>query len=282
MTDVADQELGHLLEYLKGSRGFDFTGYKRSTLERRITKRMDAVGVNTYSEYLDYLEVHPDEFSHLFDTVLINVTSFFRDDVAWDYMRSEVVPQLLSSNGGGPVRIWSAGCASGEEAFSVAMLLVEAMGEEDYTNRVKIYGTDVDEQALSQARSAIFTTKQMETVSEELRERCFDRTDQRFAFKSELRRTVIFGRNDLVQDAPISRVDLLVCRNTLMYFNAETQSQILKRFHFALKDTGYLFLGKSEMLLTYGELFRPTSIKWRIFTKVPRAEIRVASQKCCK
>src|SRR5256885_411574 len=145
-----DPEFETLLEHLRRSRGFDFTGYKRASLMRRVTKRMQTVGVQGFENYIDYLEVHPEEFGLLFDTILINVTAFFRKD---------------------------------------------------------------------------------------------------------LRRSVIFGRHDLVQDAPISRIDILVCRNTLMYFNAETQGRILDRFHFALNDRGALFLGKAETLLTYNNTF---------------------------
>ena len=136
------------------------------------------------------------------------------------------------------MRVWSAGCASGQEAYTVAMVLAELLGVDAYRERVKIYATDIDEDALGQARLAIYTAKEIESVPAELRERYFERADQRFAFRKDLRRTVIFGRNNLVQDAPISRLDLLICRNTLMYFNAETQGRILRHFHFALDAGG--------------------------------------------
>ena len=147
--------------------------------------------------------------------------------------------------------MWSAGCASGEEAYSLAMLLAEAWATEAFRERVKIYATDVDEEALAQARAARLRAKEVEAVPPDLLERYFERADGAYAFRKDLRRAVIFGRNDLVQDAPISRIDLLVCRNTLMYFNAETQARILRRLHFALRDDGFLFLGKAEMLLTH-------------------------------
>jgi two-component system CheB/CheR fusion protein len=260
-----------LLDHVKSSRGFDFTGYKRSTLERRVAKRMQVVKVDAYADYVDYLEVHPEEFSELFNTILINVTGFFRDPEAWEYLRSEVVPQLLERKPKDTaIRVWSAGCASGEEAYSVAMLLIDALGEEDYLQRVKIYATDVDEDALTDARHARFPLKAAEDVPSELAELAFERTDHRLTFRRDLRRTVIFGRNDLVQDAPISHIDLLVCRNTLMYFNAETQGRILARLHFALEQHGYLFLGKSEMLITHSNLFTPINLRRRVFTKVSR------------
>jgi two-component system, chemotaxis family, CheB/CheR fusion protein len=264
-----------LLDYLKRTRGFDLTGYKRSSLERRIEKRMHEVGIGSYQEYLDYLEVQSDEFAFLFNTILINVTGFFRDAAAWDYLATEVIPRLVETVGGDrPLRFWCAGCSSGEETYTMAMVLAEALGEEQYLERVKIYATDVDEEALTEARHATYAAKAVEAVPPPLLERYFERVEQRYAFRKELRRTVIFGRNDLVQDAPISRIDLLTCRNTLMYFNAETQAGILGRFHFSLNDWGYLYLGKSEMLITHSDLFKSVDLKRRVFAKVVRPTLR--------
>jgi two-component system CheB/CheR fusion protein len=270
-----DHGLEGLLQYLKVQRGFDFAAYKRSTIERRLAKRMQAVGVEAYEDYVDYLEVHPDEFEHLFDTILINVTGFFRDADAWRYVADEVVPRILAGKGpGDPIRVWSAGCASGEETYTLAMVLAEALGLQEYLGRVKIYATDADDGALDTARQGTFTAKALEAVPPEFVERYFERADRALTFRKDLRRSVIFGRNDLLQDAPISRIDLLVCRNTLMYFNAEAQSRILSRFHFALNPDGFLYVGKSEMLITHGDLFAPLSLKRRVFTKVPRATLR--------
>jgi two-component system CheB/CheR fusion protein len=265
------EELRSLLQYLKSNRGFDFTGYKRSSLERRIRKRMDSVGTQSYGDYEDYLEVHPDEFKELFDTILINVTGFFRDRAAWDFLADEVVPQLLEETPHQqPLRVWSAACASGEEAYTIAMVLAEAMGDAQFRSRVKIYATDVDEDALNIARHAVFTRQAVKGVPEQYLEKYFEPNTSGLAFRSDLRRSVIFGRNDLVQDAPISRVDLLVSRNSLMYFTPETQARILTHFNFSLRDTGFLFLGKSEMLITHTDLFTPYSLKWRVFKRVPR------------
>jgi two-component system CheB/CheR fusion protein len=274
-SDAPNTPLDGLLAHLKRTRGFDFSGYKRASLERRIAKRMDAVGVAEYSDYLDYLEVHPDEFPALFDTILINVTGFFRDPAAWDHYAEEVVPRLLGAIGAdAPIRVWCAGCASGEETYTAAMVLAEALGIEAYLERVKIYATEVDEDALNQARQASYDAKAVGSIPPPLLERYFERGDQRFTFRKDLRRSVIFGRNDLTRDAPISRIDLLTCRNTLMYFNAETQTRILGRFHFALNPWGYLFLGKSEMLITHSDLFRPVSVKHRLFAKAGKPTLR--------
>ena len=272
MTEEAQFEA--LLQFLQQVRGFDFTGYKRPSLMRRVVRRMQTLQLATFDEYRDYLEVHQDEFALLFNTILINVTSFFRDAPAWEYLVREIVPAILrDKQNGGLVRVWSAGCASGQEAYTIAIVLAEAMGEAGFRDRVKIYATDVDEEALAQARLAVYAPNQVDGLSPERLERYFERVNGRHAFRPDLRRAVIFGRNDLVQDAPISRLDLLVCRNTLMYFNAETQARILSRFHFALnsdgKGTGYLFLGRAELLLTHGNLFTPVELNCRIFAKVP-------------
>src|SRR6266540_4327829 len=270
-----EQDLEVLLDYLRRSRGFDFTGYKRSSLSRRVQKRMQAVRVATYLDYLDYLEVVPDEFTQLFNTILINVTGFFRDPGTWQYLATDVLPRILAQKQPDePVRIWSAGCASGEEAYTLAMLLAETFGKDDIRDRVKIYATDIDDEALNQARAARYSQRETEGVPPELLERYFERNGQDHVFSKELRRAVIFGRHDLLRDAPISRVDLLVCRNTMMYFNADAQAHILARFSFALREEGYLFLGRAEMLLAHSNVFTALDLKRRMFRKAPRESLR--------
>jgi two-component system CheB/CheR fusion protein len=176
--------------------------------------------------------------------------------------------------------VWCAGCASGEEAYTIAMVLAEALGLDAYRDRVKIYATDVDEDALNLARLASYSAKDLDPLDASLRKKYFEPQSSRWVFRADLRRSVIFGRHDLVQDAPISRLDLLVCRNTIMYFNAETQARILARFHFALNGEGgeehggCLFLGRAEMLLTHGDLFAPLDLRCRIFSKIPQGDMR--------
>ena len=269
------RDLETLLDYLKRSRGFDFTGYKRPSLTRRINKRMQAIGVKRYTDLIDILERDPAEFEQLCNTILINVTAFFRDGVPWDTLANEIIPRVLElKRPGDVIRVWSAGCASGEEAYTLAIVLAESLGHETFRERVKIYATDVDEQALMTARHATYSGREVEGIAPPLLDKYFERHDNRYTFRKELRRFVIFGRNDLVQDAPISRIDLLVCRNTLMYFDAATQAKILARFHFALSDGGYLFLGRAETLLAHNAMFSPVDIKRRIFVKVPKVDYR--------
>ena len=271
MTFEGGAQFEALIEYLRESRGVDFAGYKRASLMRRVAKRSQEVGIDNFGSYLDHLQVHADEFPILFDKILINVTEFFRDRPAWDYLAQNIVPRIIAKNG--HIRIWSTGTASGEEAYSAAMMFCEALGVEQFLRRVKIYATDIDEEALTRARAG-YLPKDLEELDDNLKNKYFEPQGGRFVFKASLRRVLIFGRHDLMQDAPISRLDLLICRNTLMYFTAEAQGRILARFHYALNDDGYLFLGRAEMLLTHGALFSPVDLKQRVFSKVARLQLR--------
>jgi two-component system CheB/CheR fusion protein len=269
-----DPGLEALLDYLRDSRGFDFSGYKRATLERRIRKRMGEVSVADYEAYVDFLEANPREFSELFNTILINVTGFFRDPEAWRFIQEEIAPQIVAAvPDDDQIRIWSAGCASGEEAYTAAIVLLEVLGEEAFKRRVKIYATDVDEEALAEARSAVYPPKAFDDLPQELIDKYFVESGRDFAFRPDLRRSVIFGRNELLQDAPISRIDLLICRNVLMYFTVDAQTRILSQLNFALRDRGFLFLGKSEMLVRHSEYFTPVDPKRRVFRRVSRRNI---------
>ena len=270
-----DSAFDRLLEHLSRTRGFDFTAYKRPSLVRRLERRMAIVSVSDYANYLDYLEANPDEFRQLFNTILINVTAFFRDGSPWDALRTERIPELLEARGPeAKIRIWSAGCASGEETYTVAILFAEALGREAFGQRVRIYATDVDDDALREARAAVYSRARIENVPAELVPKYFDQRHDRFELDPELRRAVIFGRHDLVQDPPISRISLLVCRNTLMYFNMDIQTRILSRFHYALTDDGLLLLGKAEVLMTRSELFAPVDLRRRFFRKINREDSR--------
>jgi two-component system CheB/CheR fusion protein len=272
MSDNKDTQFEELLQFIRDARGFDFTGYKRSTLTRRINKRMHEFQVSTYPEYQDALESDPHEFTNLFNTILINVTSFFRDADSWRYLHREILPNLLAEiDPNEEIRVWSAGCSSGEEAYTLAIIFAETLGAVEAANRVKIYATDVDEDALQTARTSMYPASALSPLSTEVREKYFEKSGTSYVFRSDLRRRVIFGRHDISRDAPISRLHLLVCRNTLMYFNAEAQSQIVDRFHYALRDQGYLFLGKAEMLLADSERFELINMRQRLFRRRPGA-----------
>jgi two-component system CheB/CheR fusion protein len=277
--DGSDAGLDRLLQHLRATRGFDFTGYKTSSLTRRIRKRMEAVHATTFDEYRRYLDASSDEFGELFNTILINVTSFFRDPDTWSRVTEAVIPQITGEpDSDDPVRVWVAGCATGEEAFTIAILLCEALGDDAYRRRVKIYATDVDQEAITDARHGRYPKRRVtEAVPEEFIDRYFEPDGTYLVFRKDLRRTVIFGHHDLVQDPPISRIDLLSCRNTLMYFNHAAQGRILANLRFALRPHGYLLLGQSEALATRNHEFTPVDLKSRIFRRTPTRRERAMS-----
>ena len=275
MTRTESDGFELLLEHLRQTRGFDFTAYKPTSLRRRVMKRMQSVSVASFDAYIDYLELHQEEFAALFNTILINVTGFFRDPEVWTYLDTVVLPQLLEHRSDSqPLRVWSAGSASGQEAYSVAMLLAEKLGIDRVKERAKIYATDVDDESLKEGRRAVFSVKDTEALPPGFAERYFVIDGESATMSRELRRAVMFGRLDLLQDAPISRIDLLLCRNTLMYFNAEAQTRILSRFSFSVDSNGFLVLGRAEMLFSHGAMFTPVDLQRRVFRVNAKANHR--------
>jgi two-component system CheB/CheR fusion protein len=268
MSDSRSEgELEQLLDFLKRNRGFDFTGYKRASLARRVAKRMQTANVSGFADYIAYLEVHPPEFVALFDAILISVTSFFRDEGTWEYLAQHVLPELASrKTKSGHLRVWSAGCASGQEVYTLTMLLAEQFGMDGFKDRVKVYGTDVDRHALAKARQGTYSPHDVRRVPEALLAKYFEPSNGHYTFREDLRRQLTFGHHDLISDAPIPRVDLLVCRNTLMYMTSETQAKILARFHVALNDGGILMLGRAETARQQAT-FTPIDFKRRISSK---------------
>lgn len=261
-----------LLHYLRLTHGFDFTGYKRPSLMRRVQGRMQMLPVESYSDYIDYLKEQPQEFLHLFNTIDINVTKFFRDASTWDYVTAQVIPQIITNQAPDkPIRAWSAGCASGEETYTLAMVLAEALGMEQFRSRVQIFGTDVDKEALTQARQGSYLCTEARGIPDDLLEKYFEPANGRYVFRKDLRRRIIFSHHNLIEDPPMSKIDLLVCRNTMIYFNLDAQIRVLVRFHFSLKENGFLFLGNTEIVPSaIATLFKPRNLQNRIFTKCPR------------
>jgi two-component system, chemotaxis family, CheB/CheR fusion protein len=266
-----EQLLGTLAE----ERALDLRAYKRSTLQRRINKRMGQLSMGDYSRYLDYIRSNPGEVNTLLNTVLINVTEFFRDPQAWEYLRQKVLPALLRDcKPGDSFRSWCAGCASGEEVYSLGILLAEHLGSSLGDFEIRIYATDVDEEALNIARRAEYSADKLSRIRPEWRNKYFQPVHSHFRVNREIRRMVIFGRGNLVSNAPISHVNLIICRNVLIYFSADAQKQILSRLYYALERNGVLFFGKAESQLTNSRLFVPLSSRWRIFRRAEADEER--------
>lgn len=263
-----------LLDYLKHERDCDLTSYKRSSLMRRFQHRMHSVKIATYQSYLEYLRLHPAEYQALLADVFINVTSFFRDRDAWDYLATEVIPKIIANQRSDePIRVWSAGCAAGQEICSLLILLAEALGLEACLQRVQCFATDIDTAALAQARQATFSNLEMVGMAPEYLQKYFQQTKKGYVFHPELRRLIIFSQHDLTQDAPMSRIDLLMCRNVLIYFNSDAQAAILARFHFALKNTGFLFLGKAESFINRRQIFTAVNSKYHVYAKGLKLEL---------
>lgn len=272
VTGQVAEEFRGLLEKLSARHNFDFREYKENSLLRRIRTRMAQVHVPSFAAYSQVLDGNPSELVALFNTILINVTGFFRDPEAWRVLGDEVIPRIVEDGRESrALRIWSAGCSSGEEPYTIAMLLAEQLGEAANSYAVKISGTDIDEEALMAARHALYRTEQLKDAPDRLVDRYFTRDGQLYRVRRDVRRWCIFGSHNLTQAPPLSHIDLLVCRNVLIYFTSELQERILNRFHYSIRDDGYLFLGRSESLLTRSRMFAPVHPKWRIFQRTPAA-----------
>jgi two-component system CheB/CheR fusion protein len=259
--------LKELVQRLAEERGVDLRGYKVTTLERRVRRRMQQLGIDSYADYLKFIARDPGETAKLLDTVLINVTRFFRDTQAWDALAEHVLPAMFKSRPpGSSFRVWSAGCATGEEPYSVAILLCELLGPRVKDYEIKIYATDNDECALNTARRAEYPPEALRGVKPEIKAKYFI-GERLMRVTRDVRRMVIFGRSNLMTDAPISHVDLLLCRNVLIYFDATAQAHIMGRLKYALNDGGVLFLGKSESQLKRNSEFIPIDPRWRIFQR---------------
>ncbi len=265
-----DLTLQELVQYLAAERGPDLRGYKPTSLERRIRKRMGQVGAASFRVYLERVRENPAENLHLLSTVLINVTEFFRDPQAWQALRAEALPSIVGAiQPGDTLRFWSIGCATGEEAYSLAILIAECLGPALPDYNIKLYATDIDEDALNVARRGEYPVEKLRRVPPQLREKYFTGSGSVAGINREIRRLMIFGRSNIVKDAAISHCNIVVCRNLLIYFDTDTQNKILSSIHYALEPGGVLFLGKAESKLANSKVFRPLDTRWRIFQKSP-------------
>ena len=275
-----DQQLEGILQRIHDARSFDFRNYKRPTLQRRVERRMQARRCKTMADYGALLDRDPAEFDALISSMLIKVTSFFRDPEMWDELSKKLIPQMLAEKRSGQeIRVWCAGCATGEEAFSVAILLAEAMGPAFQNQDVKIFGTDLDEKAIAFARHGVYSREQVQSVSPARLKEYFVEDAEGFTLKKEIRRAVVFGVNNLVSDAPISRLDILVCRNVFIYLDAPLQKRVLTRFHYALRPRGILVLGKSELSPFARKVFESVDLARRIYRKDGGRSAMVAQER---
>jgi two-component system, chemotaxis family, CheB/CheR fusion protein len=260
-SESEERALERFLEELHRNRGVDFRSYKRPTILRRLGRRMAVLDCGSIDEYSRYLEEHPEEYRLLIGTFLIKVTEFFRDPELFDYLKEEVLPELVEEarEGEHQLRIWSAGCATGEEAYSLAILLSEVLDREAGLFNVRVFATDIDEDAVKFARRGVYPPSALGGLSEEQIARYFVEEDGSYQVKKQIRGMIVFGEHDLAQRSPFPSVDLVVSRNVLIYFSGELQRRALQLFAYSLRDGGYLVMGKAESpsLLTRATLSDP-------------------------
>ena len=263
-----------ILALLHARRNVDFSGYKKGTLLRRIDRRMSLRQLTRRVEYHKLLRENADEVNALFNDLLIQVTRFFREPESWKVLETQVIPRLISeADKDTPIRVWVPGCASGEEAYSIAMLLMEMVEASQKRIPIQVFASDLDRSSLDQARAGSYPDTIAADVSPQRLDRFFTRTDHRYVVNQSLRDTVVFTQHNLLVDPPFSRLDLVSCRNVLIYLEAAMQRHVFGLFHFALKPARFLFLGNSETIGQQVELFQPVSKKARVYRRLGAARI---------
>lgn len=251
-----DASLGEVYAALRSAVGVDFSEYKRASFERRLARRMALRKVATVSEYLRVLRDDPLELGHLHDDALLLVTSFFRDPEVFEHLKARIIPELLVGKPSGePIRVWVAGCSTGEELYSIAITLLEVLGEAANIHPIQIFGSDLSEKAIEQARFGVYGEQRTRGLSPERRSQFFTKYDSGLRINKSVRDLCVFLHHDLASDPPLTKIDLLSCRNVLSYFGAPLQRRVLQRFHQALRPRGRLLLGRHESASRHGSLF---------------------------
>ncbi|MGH9549157.1 MAG: chemotaxis protein CheB, partial [Terriglobales bacterium] len=270
--------LGKIMGQLRRKTGHDFSEYKETTIARRLERRMKVLRIDTVEKYVDFIEQQPDEIDHLFKDLLVGVTQFFRDPEAFEALDRGVIPKLFAGKRvEDQIRVGVVGCASGEEAYSIAILLSEHASKLDRAPLIKIFATDIDERGLEMARKGLYPASMAEHVSAERLERFFIKQDGAYQIKRQLREMCIFSVHSFIKDPPFSRLDLISCRNVMIYLGLDLQRKVIPLFHYALRPGAYLFLGPSENASSHRDLFGTIDKKHRIFQRtqgLPRPNVQ--------
>ncbi|MFU8789558.1 MAG: chemotaxis protein CheB [Methylobacter sp.] len=262
--------INRVLMQLRTSTGHDFSLYKKSTITRRIQRRMSQNGIEGTETYARFLKEHPPELSALFKELLINVTNFFRDPDAFSTLKQDILPALLKDKADDYIfRAWVAGCATGEEAYSIAMVLREFMDENRSEFKVQLYSTDLAEDIITTARAGFYPPNITQDVTPERLRRFFIKEDGGYRVKKEIREMVVFAVQNVIKDPPFTKLDLLSCRNLMIYLEPELQNRLIPTFHYALKPNGVLFLSPSEGIGNHTDLFTPLNRKWKFYCATP-------------
>jgi two-component system CheB/CheR fusion protein len=266
----SDDDLRKLILVLQKTTGVDFTYYKYSTIKRRIARRMLLHKLESLQQYLRFLHENPAEPATLCEDILIHVTGFFREPEAFQALAQRIFPKLFDHKPPGePVRVWVPGCSTGEEAYSIAMVLLESLADRAGGLPIQIFGTDISEVSIERARAGVYGESSLAEVSPERLRRFFVKVDGGFQIAKSLREMCVFARQDLAQDPPFSRLDLISCRNVLIYMGPVLHKKVLGTFHYALKPTGFLMLGKSESIGSFTDLFTAVDREHKIWSKRP-------------
>lgn len=255
---------------IRAQTGNDFSLYKKTTIRRRIERRLSVHQIDNINQYVRYLQENPHEIDLLFKELLIGVTSFYREPEAFESLKEKVViPMLKSKKPGDPVRVWVVGCSTGEEAYSIAMILRECIQDLKLKDgfKIQIYATDIDKEAIEVARQGIYPTEISADVSPERLQRFFVKEDDRYRVRNEIRETIVFALQNVLVDPPFTKLDILSCRNLLIYLTGELQKKLLPLFHYALNPGGFLFLGSSESIGGFTDLFSSQDSKWRLYER---------------
>ncbi len=264
-------EYSQISNLVRQHTSFKLKEYKSSTVKRRITRRMGILGLNTLAEYIEYMRINKDESQQLIRDTFISVTEFFRDQSCFDALRS-ALEELVKRKAGSEantIRCWVPACATGEEVYSIAMLFEEIFYAESEYNSLQyvIFASDMDDNGLDHARAGLYPASEMLVVPAEFKKRYFEVEGDHYRVRKDIRNRVIFARQNVIEDPPFNRLDLISCRNLLIYLTAETQKRIFELFHFSLNQSGVLFLGRSESAESYKELFKPVDLRARLFMR---------------
>jgi two-component system CheB/CheR fusion protein len=260
--------LNNIFQLLRRSTGVDFTHYRQTTILRRIQRRMVVHKLDKLQDYVRYVQTNPPEIKALYQDMLINVTSFFRNPAVFDTMKAEVFPKILKSHQGDtPIRIWTPGCASGEETYSIAIALLETLGDKASQMPIQMFGTDVSETSITKARAGIYPENIQGDVSPERLRRFFTRAEGGYRISKNIRDMCIFAQHNVLNDPPFSQMDVICCRNLLIYLEPVLQTKVISLFHYAAKPNGFLILGTSEGVGAVGNLFATEDRAFKIFSK---------------
>ncbi len=273
-TSEMQKDLNRILDILRTRTRHDFSSYRKNMFMRRVQRRMSLCHIEKFPDYLDYLRENTGEVTALVKDLLIGVTGFFREPEAFEVLAQHVIPDLVArscaaTDTGRPVRVWVPGCTTGEEAYSLAILFSEQFDAMNKPVNFQIFACDIDEESLSIARMGIYPASNTVNIPAQRLQRFFVRIDEHhYQVTKQLRESIVFARQNLISDAPFSKLDLVSCRNLLIYLEPEVQQKVIALFHFALDENGYLLLGPAESIGSAADMFEPVSRKWRVYRRI--------------